>query len=395
MKLATTLLALLMPLFPQVLPDAKNLLSETIDAFNKLHSYQYESQMVMEMKVGGTPVNITLTSSAAAVNPDKKRIETKSQMGGATLVSDGEYTWFYSTALNQYARKAALQSPQSILSGLGLGELPDPIQVFKDLKTVRDEPIEIGGKKFDCWLLESRIDSFSMPQAQGVELTEGMARFWIAKDLKITLQMTMSGKLQGGPISGPAEMLQKMSILSLKTNEDLPDSLFHFTPPEGAKEVTEFAAPGLSKPELAGKPAPALRVQALDGKSYDLAELKGKVVLLDFWATWCGPCRMEMPELDKLQEEYRSSGLVVLGLDVGEDRQTVDSYVKKAKIAYAIALANGTNAASAYRISGFPTYVLIGRDGTIVDTQVGSAGPAVLRSLLAKAGLKPADGKDR
>lgn len=395
MKLITAFLAFLMPIFPQALPDAKNLLSQSGEALNKVRSYQYESQMVMDMTVAGNPVNVSLTNSVAAVNPNKKRVESKSQVGGAMLISDGEYTWFYSSALHQYVKKAALQTPQSILTALGLGDLPDPGQVFKDLKTIGDEPIEIGGKKFDCWRLESRIDRFSMPQVQGVELTDGVARFWIAKELKITLQMTMSGNLQGGPMPGQVAMQQKMTMLSLKIDVDLPDSLFHFTPPEGAKEVADFAAPGLGKPDLAGKPGLEFRVQSLDGKAYDLAELKGKVVLLDFWATWCGPCRKEMPDLDKLQDEYRDSGLVLLGLDVGEDRETVENYVKKSSVSHAIALTNGTSMVSAYRISALPTYILIGRDGTVIDTQVGSAGPEALRSLLAKAGLKPGDGKDR
>ena len=395
MKFAAAFLALSMPLFPQALPDAKDLLNQSGTALNKLHSYQYESQMAMEMSVAGTPVNVTLTSSAAAVNPDKRRVETKSQMGGATLVADGAYTWFYSSALNQYVKKAALQTPQSMLASLGMGDLPDPGQIFKDLKTVRDEPLEINGQKFDCWVLESRIDRFAMPQAQGIELTDGTARFWIAKDLKITLQMTLSGKLQGGPIPGAVEMQQKMTMLSLKVNVDLPDALFRFTPPEGAKEVSEFAAPGLTKPDLTGKPAPAFRLQALEGKAYDLAELKGKIVLLDFWATWCGPCRTDMPDLDKLQQEYGGSGLVVLGLNVGEDRETVESYIKKSGVSYPMALTNGTSVVSAYKISAFPTYVLIGRDGAVLDIQIGSSGPEALRSMLAKAGLKSGEGKDR
>jgi len=393
MRLATALLTLMLPLFAQTLPDAKDLLKQSGEAFNKLRSYQYESEMAIEMTVAGKPVKMTVTNSTAAVNPDRKRVESKSQMGGgATLMSDGEYTWTYIPVLNQYTKKAALQRPEDMLASLGI---TDPMQLYKKVKIAGEETLEIVGKKYDCWVVETRIDKFSMPQMQGMSLTDSVVKLWIAKDLKVNLQMNMSGKMQGGPVSKPVEMRMKMTTLSLKLDPDLPDSLFHFTPPEGAKEVADFAMPGVSKPDLAGKPAPAFRLQSLDGKTQDLAELKGKVILLDFWTTWCGPCRKEMPELDKLHQEYRDSGLVLIGLDVAEDREIVEQYVKKSGVSYAIALTTGTDLVSAYKISAFPTHVLIGRDGTIVDYQVGSGGPEALRSLLEKAGLKTGEVKER
>jgi len=396
MRLATALLTLMLPLFAQTPPDAKDLLKQSGEAFNKFRSYQYEMEMAVEMSTGGNPFKMTITLSASAVNPDRKRMESKSQMGGSnTMVADGEYTWLYIPMLNQYTKWAALTEPRSMLASLGISNLPDPQQMYKDLKTLRAELVKVGGKEYDCWLLESKIDKFSMPQMKGLELTDGLAKFWISKDLKIVLQMAMSGKMQGGPMPAPVEMQQKMTMISLKLDVDLPDSLFHFTPPEGAKEVADFAMPGVSKPDLAGKPAPTFRLQSLDGRTHDLAELKGKVVFLDFWTTWCGPCRKEMPELDKLHQEYRDSGLVLIGLDVAEDREIVEQYLKKSGVSYAIALTSGTDLVSAYKISAFPTHVLIGRDGTIVDYQVGSGGPEALRSLLEKAGLKTGKVKER
>ncbi len=397
MKLASALLVLWTTLLPQALPDGKDLLRQSGDAFNRLRSYQYELEMVTDMTVAGGPVSVTMTNSVAAINPDKKRIETRSQMSGArsTIVSDGTCTWFYNSALNQYAKRLASQRFQSLDASFGLGQLPEPAQLFSDVKTVRDEVIEAGGRKYDCWLVEARIDKFAMAQPPGTVLTDCAVSFWITKDRKIALRTTLSGKMQGSAVAGTIDVRQKMTTVSLKLNADLPDELFHFTAPAGASEVEEFDTPSLRKPDLAGKPAPAFRVLSLDGKAYDLAGLKGKVVLLDFWASWCGPCRQEMPELGKLQEEYRTSGFVLIGLDVGEDRATVESYLKKSGVIHAIGLADGTNMAFDYKVSALPTYVLIGRDGIVVGYQIGSNGPEALRTLLAKAGLKPIEGKER
>lgn len=392
MRLVTAFFTLLLPLFAQTAPDAKDLLKQSGEALNKLRSYQYESEMATEMTMAENPLKMTMTNSIAAVNPDRKRVESKSQMGGLTLISDGEYTWIYVPMLNQYTKKAALQRPEDMLASLGI---TDPMQLYKEAKIAGEEALEVEGKKYDCWVIEMRIDKFPMPQMQGMSLTDSLVRLWIAKDLKVNLQANMSAKMQGGPMPKPMEMRMKMTMLSLKLDPDLPDSLFHFTPPEGAKEVADFAMPGISKPDLTAKPAPSFKVQSLDGRTQDLAELKGKVVLLDFWTTWCGPCRREMPDLDKLYKEYRDSGLVLLGLDVAEDREIVEQYLKKSGVSYAIALTSGTDLVSAYKVSAFPTHVLIGRDGTIVDYQVGSGGPEALRSLLAKAGLKTGEAKER
>jgi outer membrane lipoprotein-sorting protein len=205
MKFATVLFSLLMPLFPQAMPEAKDLLKQSGDALNKFRSYQYEIEMAMDVTVGSNPIHVLMTNSVAAINPGKKRVETKTQATGATstIVSDGECTWFYNSGLNLYSKRAALQGPQSIGTSLGLGQLPDLAQLFKDVKTVGDDAIEIGGRKFDCWLLEARLDKFATAQMPSVELSECVVRLWISKDQKISLQTTMTGKMRGGQFRNP------------------------------------------------------------------------------------------------------------------------------------------------------------------------------------------------
>ena len=166
---------------------------------------------------------------------------------------------------------------------------------------------------------------------------------------------------------------------------DLADSLFKFTPPEDARELTDV--PGLEKtPDLAGKAAPPLRVKSLAGETFDLASLKGKTVLLEFWATWCGPCRREMPTVEKIAREFKANGLVVLGLNVGEQREVVEKFLKTANVSYPVALVDDADVT--FQVNSIPTYVVIDRDGKVVAYQIGGAGEAALRESLAKAGLK-------
>lgn len=131
---------------------------------------------------------------------------------------------------------------------------------------------------------------------------------------------------------------------------------------------------------LDGKPAPQVAVQPLQpGGDIRLSDYKGKVVLLDFWATWCGPCRGIMPQLGEFQEKYRDQGLVILGI-TDENRTTVQQFfaaVGPSK--YTIAIDPTQRAGAAYGVSAMPTTVLIGRDGKVrhvetgVDTSVGIA----------------------
>ena len=110
------------------------------------------------------------------------------------------------------------------------------------------------------------------------------------------------------------------------------------------------------------------------GKEVRLADYKGKVILIDFWATWCGPCKMAMPKIQALHEKYRDKAVSVFGVDTWE-RGAADiaqKYMAQQGYTYGLLL-KGDDLAKAYGISGIPTVVLIGPDGKILFTSVGFA----------------------
>ena len=119
-----------------------------------------------------------------------------------------------------------------------------------------------------------------------------------------------------------------------------------------------------------------------------MQDLKGKFVLLDFWATWCGPCRRDLPAVEKLHQEFHRKGLVVLGVDGGEDSETVSQFLLSSKLSYPILLAADSGMLLSYSVNAFPTVVLIDADGKIVFYHVGSGGDKALRENLAKLGLE-------
>lgn len=138
-----------------------------------------------------------------------------------------------------------------------------------------------------------------------------------------------------------------------------------------------------------GKPAPDFAVSPLKpAGDISLSQYKGKVVVLDFWATWCGPCRQIMPELATFQEKYKDQGFEVIGI-TAENRTTVQKFFEAmGPIGYTIALDSQLQANNRYRIGSLPTTVLIGRDGNVIHYEVGvdnSVGLAPLEERIKQA----------
>jgi thiol-disulfide isomerase/thioredoxin len=121
------------------------------------------------------------------------------------------------------------------------------------------------------------------------------------------------------------------------------------------------------------KPAPALRLADLDGKSQDLAELKGKLVVVNFWATWCPPCRREMPALERLRARLEAQGLRVLAVDVGEDADTVFAFSGQLDPApsFPIVLDRDAQAMQRWQVKGLPTTFIVDPAGQVVFRAVG------------------------
>ncbi len=126
------------------------------------------------------------------------------------------------------------------------------------------------------------------------------------------------------------------------------------------------------KPDKERKTAPEFSLKDADGKTVHLSDYKGKVVLLDFWATWCGPCKIEIPWLKEFQRKYKDKGFEVLGISMDEEGwQVVKPFVAEAGINYRVVIGDDTTAQLYGGVDALPTAFVIDREGRIAAVHVG------------------------
>ncbi|HMI54402.1 MAG TPA: TlpA disulfide reductase family protein [Candidatus Saccharimonadales bacterium] len=140
--------------------------------------------------------------------------------------------------------------------------------------------------------------------------------------------------------------------------------------------------------------APRFNAKTLDGESFNNASIKGKVVLLDFWTTWCGFCVQEASIVDKLNKEFSDKGLLVLAVNVGESKKVVKKYLEQHPRTSKVIITDDTNLAAMYAATVYPIYVVIDREGNVAGTQRGAGGEEALRDLLASGGLEARSEKE-
>lgn len=168
-------------------------------------------------------------------------------------------------------------------------------------------------------------------------------------------------------------------LTDIKVGEPVDDAAFALAAPDGF-EVAAFEPPA-PKPAAAQAPefpkllaigdaAPDWTLSDPTGKKHKLSEYRGKVVVLDFWGTWCPPCVMAMPGLQKLHEKYKDKPVAVLGLNVGDPPGAAEKHMKDKKFTYGLLL-SAEPVAQDYGVSGFPTFFVIGTDGKVIHRAVG------------------------
>jgi len=152
--------------------------------------------------------------------------------------------------------------------------------------------------------------------------------------------------------------------------------LVFFLPQQKNNQVSEEIAKLLRNAKIQpfneGIDSNDFTLQLLNGGNVTLSSYKGKVVLLNFWATWCPPCREEMPSMETLYQRYKSQGLEILAVDLREDENTIRQFIQRYGYTFPILLDSNGWIGNVYGVQAIPTSFIVNRDGKIIGRVVGS-----------------------
>ncbi|HXG66496.1 MAG TPA: redoxin domain-containing protein [Blastocatellia bacterium] len=390
------ILILLSPVYPTQAQDAnpaQELLRKVGETYRNTKSYHFESTAVVESSSARMESKMNIPITVAAVRPENKvRFDVKSLTLDVVTVSDGKTKWSYLPAAREYMKEPvepedARQNEAEIhrmagFLGVRIPSYEDIAERVKSAKILREEALEVQGKKIDCYVVEVEYEPDG--RKPGVEVSP--KTFWVDKARNVVLKEFFTTKVKPHPLRNIIETKQTITFAVAMVNEPLPDALFTFAAPENAAEVEALDLPGREPRGLAGRMAKDFTLNGLDGKPVALKDLRGKVVLLDFWASWCAPCRIEMPHLEKLHREYKDKGLVVLGVN-DEDAATARAFLKSKGYTFPTLVDDKREVSELYEVESIPTVFVINREGKIVVHYIGARSEKELRDALKKAGM--------
>ena len=155
---------------------------------------------------------------------------------------------------------------------------------------------------------------------------------------------------------------------------------------QSGSEATQALTPEVGL--AVGNLAPDFSLTDLEGSEVSLSEFRGQVVLLNFWATWCAPCRVEMPSFQTYYENYRSQEFVVVGIDFNEPEETVRQFAQELGLSFPLLLDPGGEIQDLFNIRGYPSSVFIRPDGTIGILHIGIMVESQLDTYLTQLGIE-------
>ncbi len=257
---------------------------------------------------------------------------------------------------------------------------PKEKAIADQIKTLRSLPDDVRAKTTKQLALDIR----KLPSsANKLNLASGLANYSTEGDFgrdtlqEVTTTLAQALREQPQKMNGTDPAYPYVQLAMLVRYEKM----------RGASDDPQFAAAMKKLEEDDSARAQAdFTLNDLQGKSWTLRELKGKVVLVNFWATWCQPCRREMPDLDALYKRFQSQGFVILGIS-DEEAPKVNQLLAENHVTYPILLDPGRKVNETFRIDGIPKTFVYDRDGKLVAQSIDMRTQKQFLDLLAQAGL--------
>lgn len=385
---------------PNINEESLNVLQQVEDQYRSLESFRLGARITTDLDGGRRKQTIDIPLTYAVSRPDKMRLEVRHERAPITMISDGSVTWTYNPSSDQYSRTEASAFQDVSDSGDGLNatdrqffelaqSLTQPYAKITDqLKSARilkSESLIFQNDSADTFVIEAtyKEGDQQMPSEASVSPT----LYWVSKDQHLVLKQLDSYTLPAKKSEDSVQVTETTVIHSFEQNPTFSSSTFNFDTPGDAERVNEVSLGGRSGSSMEGREAPSFTLTNLAGKEVSLQDYRGNIVMLDFWATWCAPCRRAHPDIQELYEEYKEDGVVVLGIN-NEGRNTARQYMQKHDYSFPTLLDTTDATAREYGVNAMPYYFVIDRDGKISSEIVGYHPKSDMLEALKKAGLK-------
>ena len=344
--------------------DMQKLLAETAGSYREAKSLRIEREIVVTTESELMTLSSKSLFDVIAAPENRYRIVRKDAGTWDIQESDGKTEWIWYPWRKEYVERPVERSSES--EGLNPAESSFNTwlkQIDKKLASGRVQPpqtIDTGHGRVNCMVIIG-----PPPHQQHDPTMQQQTTYWIDRDRKILVkeQFVMRSTVPEHKFDN-----ERTTIYTTELNASFADSLFKFVPPLGAKRVEKIEFGPI---ELVGKTAPPLRLKTLDGKEFDLGSLRGKPVLVDFWATWCAPCRESMPHLAKLYDEFKEKGLALVSVSKDDYPADAARFVAKYKYSWLNVADPEWESDGDWGDSAIPRLVLIGKDSTVLFESLG------------------------
>jgi peroxiredoxin/outer membrane lipoprotein-sorting protein len=354
-----------------VSPPAQALLDKIRDAYAKLTSLDVAGRLSVVFDGGGQQQNDHSDFTGAFRAPDKFRHELKDD---TTIVTSGDKVYTYVVKKNAYLTDDAPKDRSDALPG-EVGALlmdQDPSLAMAMGRSASDTLI--AGASDVSLLDETKVDGVSYPTLKVVQPDEDQTvlidpKTYLVRSVQHDLRRSMEH--QGVPNVKLA--LVTVDYTPAPGNAQPQAVSFDWTPPADAKPLADpTPAPGGGEnpwasvaAQLEGKAAPDFTLKQLDGKTVSLSDLKGSVVVLDFWATWCPPCRAGLPHIDKVAKERSADGVKIFAVNLQEDATQIQPFMQQNNLTLPVLLDSDGAVAGKYLAESIPETVVIDKKGIV------------------------------
>jgi thiol-disulfide isomerase/thioredoxin len=338
----------------------QKLLSETAKNYREAKSVRIERTAVSTIDSELMKLSDKSFSTLILAPGRRYRREDKAARFWTIQISNGAKRWDWYPWRRQYVEEALHNADTEEVSAAEGGWFGWLKQIDSKLaagRVQRPQTIEIDGRKVDCMVIIGPPAPNQRPDpAMSVQTT-----YWIDRARKVLVKEEFA---MHSPVPENKYVQTTTTIYQLtELSASLPESLFEFAPPSGTQQIDRLE---LEPVALLGKPAPALRLHAVDGNTFDLISLRGKAVIVDFWATWCQPCREAMPALVELYAELKGKNISVVSVSLDEDPEDARRYVSKYKFPWISLVDPQRESDQTWGTSGIPKLVLVDSTGTVI-----------------------------